>query len=100
MQDGGDVGHAEPLADACHARQDLARDYHRFLDPFELAKAPVARVATTASGVRLAEVLDQRAMAAVRGRRVALHLAQVLPVAVAHLVVGLEQTLPAQEVGR
>ena len=100
VQDGRNVGHAEPLADARHARQDLAGDDDRFLDALELAEAPVARAARPARRIRLAEVLDQRAVAAVRRGGVALHLAQVLSVAVAQLVVRFEQALPAQEVGR
>ena len=49
--------------------------------------------------MRLAEVLDQGAVAAMRGGGVALHLAEVLAVALAQLVVRFEQALPTQEIG-
>ena len=80
--------------------KDLSRDDDGVVDAFELAEAPVAGVTGQARGVRLAEVLDQGAVAALRGGGVTLHLAKVLAVALAQLVVRLEQALPPQEIGR
>jgi hypothetical protein len=66
-------------------------------DRIELFQAPVARAATVAS-VALAEILDERAMAAARARRVSLHVAQQRPRAVAPLAVRLQHLTPAGEI--
>jgi hypothetical protein len=99
VQDSRHVGHPKPLPDAGHRRQDLACDDNGLVDALELAEAPVAGAAWLARRMRLAEVLDQGAVAAMRGGGVALHLAEVLAVALAQLVVRFEQALPTQEIG-
>ncbi len=68
------------------------------VDPLEFAEAPVARVAGSAAP-GFAEVLDERPVTAVCGRRVALDVAEMLAVCVAQLAVLFEQRFPAEEVG-
>src|SRR4029434_4443024 len=63
---------APALPRAGHGREDLLAEYPRRVDAFELTEAPVAGAAGGCVEV-LAEVLDERAMAAPRGRRVPLH---------------------------
>ena len=97
-QDVGDVRGAEPLADARHARQDLAREHDRLGDGLELAEAVVARAAVGLR-VALAEVADEMPVAAADARGVALDVAQQRAPRVGQLAVPLEHHPPLQEVG-
>ena len=72
-QDIGDVRGAEALADARHARQDLARDDDPVADRLELAEAVVARAALRLLEP-LAEIRDEMPMAAADAGRVPLHV--------------------------
>src|SRR5207244_1944532 len=72
-------------------------DRHRVLHGIELLETPIARRAFAAT-IRLAKVLDERAMAAAGARGVALHVAQQRPRALAPFAVGLEHLPPAHEV--
>ena len=93
----GDVARPPRLPDPRDARQDLLCERPRVGDRIELLEAPVARAAVV-TVVRLAEILDQRAMAAPRPRGVALHVAQQGARALAPLAVGLEHLPPADEI--
>src|SRR5436305_1219967 len=72
-QHGDDVADAEALSDADHARQDLLRHDSGVGDLFDVAEAEIAGPAV-GSGIRVAEVADQRAMTADRAARIAVHL--------------------------
>ena len=73
-QDVGDMRGAEPLPDARHARENLARQHDRLGDGLQLVEAVVAGAAV---GLRvgLAEISNQMAMAATDARRVPLDIA-------------------------
>src|SRR5262249_20904395 len=93
----GDVARAPRLADARDARQDLPRDGRRIGDRVELLQAPVARAALIA-GAALAEILDERAVAAARPAGVPFHVAEQRPRALRQLAALLEQLAPPGEV--
>ena len=76
-QDGHDVRDAERLARAHDARDDLLRDDQRVRHRLVRVETDVARAAVGVV-VRLAEVLDQRLVAAGERGRVLLHAVDVL----------------------
>ena len=90
---------APRLLDPRDARNNLLRDRHRVGHRVELLQAPVAGAAVGAL-VTLAEILDQRAVAAARAGGVPLHVAQQHPGAFVPFAVGLEHLPPADEVCR
>src|SRR5690242_2707043 len=87
-EDVDDVADAPRLLHPGDARQDLLRHDGRIGRRLELLQAPVAGAAAVGL-VALPEVLDERAMAAPRARRVVLHVAHQRPRALAPFAVRL-----------
>ena len=94
-----DMPDAKPLSRADDARQDLLRHDDGIGDRLQLAETPVARTAGRGA-VLLSEVLDERAMAALRRGDIPLDITKVLAIGVTQFAVGLEQAPPPQKIRR
>ena len=87
----------EPLADARHARQHLAREDDRLPRRLELTEAVVTRAAA-GPRIAIAKVLRQVTMAAADARGVAFHPTEQIAARVVQLAVLLEHHPPPHEV--
>src|SRR5690606_29591183 len=92
-QDRGDMTGAPALAGPRDGRQDLPRHGDRVLHALELAETPVARAARSRRQL-LAEVLDDRAVAAAGRGGIPLHVAQQRAGALRPVPRALEQAAP------
>src|SRR5207244_7939565 len=97
-QHAGDMRHAESLADAGHARENLTRDHHGIHGWLELVEAVVARPAAICKRA-VSEVLSQISMTAAHARRITFHRPQKISGGVGELTVPLQHRTPFHEVG-